>query len=165
MNLYDKWTNMVTEFVKSRGEIAFWNEYKNVELKIYIDILRNKLFSFKSSINDLSQKYDISEEFIVGFVDGINESLFEQIDIENITADQEIEFEIDIDKLYFNMLDAKADYLYNLKEWNDILSEDKIRDITVKWRSSKIVVNPVKIGRNELCVCGSGKKYKKCCGK
>ncbi|MEI6984764.1 MAG: SEC-C metal-binding domain-containing protein [Rhodospirillaceae bacterium] len=22
----------------------------------------------------------------------------------------------------------------------------------------------VKIGRNELCSCGSGKKYKKCCG-
>jgi hypothetical protein len=23
--------------------------------------------------------------------------------------------------------------------------------------------NPVKIGRNDFCVCGSGKKYKKCC--
>ncbi|OQX26379.1 MAG: hypothetical protein BWK80_10790 [Desulfobacteraceae bacterium IS3] len=22
-----------------------------------------------------------------------------------------------------------------------------------------------KVGRNELCTCGSGKKYKKCCGK
>jgi preprotein translocase subunit SecA len=22
-----------------------------------------------------------------------------------------------------------------------------------------------KIGRNDLCLCGSGKKYKKCCGK
>ena len=22
-----------------------------------------------------------------------------------------------------------------------------------------------KIGRNEKCICGSGKKYKKCCGK
>ena len=23
---------------------------------------------------------------------------------------------------------------------------------------------PVKVGRNEPCPCGSGKKYKKCCG-
>jgi len=23
----------------------------------------------------------------------------------------------------------------------------------------------VKIGRNDPCICGSGKKYKKCCGK
>lgn len=27
------------------------------------------------------------------------------------------------------------------------------------------IVNDVKIGRNEPCPCGSGKKYKKCCGK
>ena len=26
------------------------------------------------------------------------------------------------------------------------------------------IVNSAKIGRNELCPCGSGKKYKKCCG-
>lgn len=24
-------------------------------------------------------------------------------------------------------------------------------------------INPNKIGRNDLCSCGSGKKYKKCC--
>ena len=165
MNLYEKWTNMVTEFVKTKGEIAFWNEYKNVELKIYKDILGNKNFSFKSSVLDLSKKYDINEDFIVGFVDGINESLNKQIDIENITVEEEIEFEIDFEKLYFNMLDAKADYLYNLKEWKEILSIEKIKSITSNWRSSKIVLNPVKIGRNELCTCGSGKKYKKCCGK
>jgi preprotein translocase subunit SecA len=27
------------------------------------------------------------------------------------------------------------------------------------------VINPEKTGRNDLCPCGSGKKYKKCCGK
>ncbi len=26
------------------------------------------------------------------------------------------------------------------------------------------IANPDKIGRNDPCVCGSGKKYKKCCG-
>ncbi|NLA88007.1 MAG: hypothetical protein GX847_12155 [Clostridiales bacterium] len=26
-------------------------------------------------------------------------------------------------------------------------------------------VHVVKIGRNEPCPCGSGKKYKKCCGR
>ena len=165
MNLYDKWTNMVTEYVKSKGEVAFWNEYKNVELKIYKDILTSKNFSFKSSISELSKKYDINEDFIVGFVDGINESLTEEINIENITVEQQVEFNIDIEKLYFNMLEAKADYLYNLSEWKDILSNDKIKEITTNWRNSKIVVNHVKIGRNEPCTCGSGKKYKKCCGK
>ena len=31
--------------------------------------------------------------------------------------------------------------------------------------SNKTVVNKDKVGRNDLCPCGSGKKYKKCCGK
>lgn len=165
MTLYDKWTNMVTEFVKTKGEVAFWNEYKSVELKIYKDILGNKKFSFTSSVQDLSKEYEIDEDFIVGFVDGISESLEEFIDVEKISVDEKLNFNIDVEKLYFNMLDSKADYLYNLSEWKDILSEDKIKEITNNWRSSKIVVNKVKIGRNEPCVCGSGKKYKNCCGK
>nr|WP_272940578.1 SEC-C metal-binding domain-containing protein [Aeromonas veronii] len=28
---------------------------------------------------------------------------------------------------------------------------------------SQPVVAPIKIGRNEPCPCGSGKKYKQCC--
>lgn len=31
--------------------------------------------------------------------------------------------------------------------------------------SNQLAKKPVKIGRNELCPCGSGKKYKKCCGR
>jgi hypothetical protein len=31
-------------------------------------------------------------------------------------------------------------------------------------KSSKPRVNPNKVGRNDPCPCGSGKKYKKCCG-
>jgi uncharacterized protein YecA (UPF0149 family) len=30
---------------------------------------------------------------------------------------------------------------------------------------SKTVVKENKVGRNDPCTCGSGKKYKKCCGK
>jgi len=30
--------------------------------------------------------------------------------------------------------------------------------------SSASVVKSEDVGRNELCPCGSGKKYKKCCG-
>ena len=30
--------------------------------------------------------------------------------------------------------------------------------------AKKPVVNKDKVGRNDLCPCGSGKKYKKCCG-
>ena len=32
-------------------------------------------------------------------------------------------------------------------------------------RQSKTAAVSVKVGRNDPCPCGSGKKYKKCCGK
>ena len=31
--------------------------------------------------------------------------------------------------------------------------------------SGKPYLAPPKVGRNDPCLCGSGKKYKKCCGK
>ena len=36
-------------------------------------------------------------------------------------------------------------------------------DCHVNHEKQMPVVNEKKIGRNELCPCGSGKKYKKCC--
>jgi len=63
------------------------------------------------------------------------------------------------------MLDAKADWLYNLEQWNDILTEEQKKTIKKEYDKTKTVVKEVKIGRNDPCVCGSGKKYKKCCGK
>ena len=52
-----------------------------------------------------------------------------------------------------------------------MLADDDVEPILIRADGSEI--NPVvetyrregrKIGRNEMCPCGSGKKYKKCCG-
>ncbi len=63
------------------------------------------------------------------------------------------------------MLDAGAEWLYGLEQWNDILSNEKRIQIKKDYNRSKIVIKDKRIGRNEPCTCGSGKKYKKCCGK
>lgn len=49
-------------------------------------------------------------------------------------------------------------------QWN-CLYHDKIDNINIAWREKKYMVkiNLNKVGRNELCPCGSNKKYKKCC--
>ena len=100
----------------------------------------------------------------MGFLDGINDSLKESLDIENIEPDTQFSLDVDYEKLYFNMLDAKADYLYTLPQWDAILTEEKRAEITKAFKKSKTVVKEVRIGRNDPCPCGSGKKYKKCCG-
>ena len=100
----------------------------------------------------------------MGFLDGINDSLKESLDIEKIEPDTQFSLDVDYEKLYFNMLDAKADYLYTLPQWDAILTEEKRAEITKAFKKSKTVVKEVRIGRNDPCPCGSGKKYKKCCG-
>ena len=48
------------------------------------------------------------------------------------------------------------------------LEPDKPEDITdleVLSNPPKTIVAEKKVGRNDPCSCGSGKKYKKCCGK
>lgn len=165
MSLYTQWTDMVVDYVKTKGENAFWAEYSKLEKSIYKDLLANHKEVKKTTINDLAKEYDSTIEFIMGFIDGINDSLNKQYDLENLEADTNLELDINLEKLYFNMLDAKAEYLYTLPQWDGIFSEEKRAEIQKRYKESKIVRNLDKVGRNDLCPCGSGKKYKKCCGK
>ena len=165
MNLYKQWTDMVVEYVKTKGEAAFWSEYSNIEGRIYKDLLANDGEVIKTTIADMAKKYNTTEEFVMGFVDGINDSLNKGYDLEALTATDEIVLDVDLEKLYFNMLEAKADYLYELPQWDRIFSVEKRKEIKKSYQASTMVRNENKVGRNDACPCGSGKKYKKCCGK
>ena len=165
MSLYTNWTEMVVDYVKTKGENAFWAEYSKIETAIYKDLLSNHNEVKKTSIGTLAKEYGTTTEFIMGFIDGINDSLKSVYDLEVLEADTEIVLDLDLEKLYFNMLDAKAEYLYKLPQWKGIFSDEKREEISKEYRESNIVRNEDKIGRNEKCPCGSGKKYKKCCGK
>lgn len=165
MSLYTDWTDMVVDYVKNKGENAFWVEYSKLEKNIYKDLLAKHKEVKKTTINELAKEYNSTVEFTMGFVDGINDSLKNQYDLETIDADTELVLDLDLETLYYNMLDAKAEYLYTLPQWDGIFSEEKRAEIQKKFKESKIVRNTTKVGRNDLCPCGSGKKYKKCCGK
>ena len=164
MSLYKEWTDMVVEYVKTKGEAAFWKEYGAIEKSIYTKLLANHKEIIKGTVKELAEEFQTTNVFFMGFLDGINESLKESIDLEKIEENSEIEINIDFEKLYFNMLDAKADYLYELSQWEGIFVKEKRKEIQAKWRETKTIVNENKVGRNDPCPCGSGKKYKKCCG-
>jgi len=42
---------------------------------------------------------------------------------------------------------------------------ENIKDLEILLNPLKTSIAEKKVGRNEPCPCGSGKKYKKCCGK
>ena len=101
----------------------------------------------------------------MGFVDGINDSLNNSYDLETLDENTELILDVNLEKLYFNMLEAKANYLYTLPQWDGIFSVEKRKEIQKAYKTTNMVINDNKVGRNDACPCGSGKKYKKCCGK
>ncbi|MEJ8552812.1 SEC-C metal-binding domain-containing protein [Tepidibacter sp. Z1-5] len=165
MSLFEKWQQLAENHKSEEEEVKFWEEYLKLEAGVYDKILNDKNDVIKGKVSDLAKEYGISEEYFMGFLDGISESIKNEIELENLESDSEVTVEIDFEKLYYNMNVVEAHWLYNLEGWNDILTAEKRKEIQKKYKSSKTVVKEEKIGRNDACPCNSGKKYKKCCGK
>lgn len=165
MSLFKEWKDLI-EGQTEKSYPEFWEEYSAAEIKIYSDLLANKDTVVSGSFEELREKYDVRDVMFMGFLDGVKSSLKkDEFDLESITPESKIKLEIDFEKLFYNMLEADADHLFSLDEWNDVLPEDDRRRIYKDYKRSKIVHVEKKPGRNDPCPCGSGKKYKKCCGK
>ncbi len=164
MGLYNEWLQMASEANTKEEVNKFWEAYSTAEKSIYSNILETPKTPVEGIVKDLAIKFDTSNQLFMGFLDGINSSLQESLELEEITEDSEIKLDIDLEKLYFNMHAANADYLYTLPQWDEIFDDEKKQGIEKQYKKSKTVVKEDKIGRNDLCPCGSGKKYKKCCG-
>ena len=82
-----------------------------------------------------------------------------------MTEETVVSLAFDKELLYRNMVDAKADWLYELPQWEQIFDEETRKRLYREQKQSGTVRKEKKIGRNDPCPCGSGKKYKKCCGR
>ncbi|MBR0455217.1 MAG: SEC-C domain-containing protein [Clostridia bacterium] len=163
--LFKQWQTLIGNQTKETFN-EFWEEYSGAETKIYSDILDHPQEKMTGTIGELAEKYDVRPVIFMGFLDGINESITKPNDLEDMDEASEVEVEIIPEKLFFNMLKADADYLYSLEQWEDILGEEKMVQIAKEYKQSRTVRRATpKIGRNDPCPCGSGKKYKHCCGR
>ena len=59
----------------------------------------------------------------------INDSLKEPNPIEEMEEDTVVSLAFDKEKLYKNMVDAKAEWLYELPQWDNIFSEEKRKEL------------------------------------
>lgn len=164
MSYFSKWEQLIKNQTKATFN-DFWIKYSRTEKRIYNSLLDNPGKIIMGKFSELVQKYHADPVIFMGFLDGINNSLNEKQNLENLNDDSDIKLDINLERLYLNMLGAKADYLYNLPQWDDILTKEKKREILKTHRKRNTVVKNNKIGRNDSCPCGSGKKYKHCCGK
>ena len=165
-SLLDQWRDIAynKELTKNQLE-EFWGGYFDIEKGIYEQLLETPDEELKGTVEELAAKYGQDVMTMVGFLDGINDSLKVANPIETMTETTEVSLAFDKEKLYKNMVDAKADWLYELPQWDKIFDEESKKRLFREQKQSGTVRKEKKIGRNDPCPCGSGKKYKKCCGK
>ena len=142
----------------------FWLDYFQREKAIYEELLSNPKEVVKGTVKELAEKYNMTIELMVGFLDGIEESLVQPNNVDELEEDTQVSLAYDPEKLYMNMVGCNAEWLYTLPQWDSIITAERRKELYKIEKSSKTVVKPPKVGRNDPCPCGSGKKFKKCCG-
>lgn len=164
MTIYKQWKDLIENQTDETFE-AFWKAYSETETRIYTAILTHPTQPLSGTFKELIDRFDADPVLFMGFLDGIQTSLVETFPLEAIDEASQLSILVDPEALYLNMLIAEADYLHTLPQWDNVLTDAKRLAITKTYKRTKIVVNNNKTGRNDPCPCGSGKKYKHCCGR
>ncbi len=165
MSLLQEWREYAYgKDMNGRDGQLFWANYFNIEKGIYEILLADVDKVWEGTVSSLAKEFNTELGIFVGFLDGINDSLVTPNPIDEMDADTLVKLPIDKEKLYYNMIEAKADWLYEMEVWDTLLTPDRRKELYREQKVSGTVIKDKKIGRNDPCPCGSGKKYKKCCG-
>ena len=165
MALLEQWQEFAREKGNNRknGQ-AFWTDYFAQEKTFYEKLLSDPE-TVSGTVKELSEKYGIDLMRFTGVLDGINESLKTPNPVDTMEEDTVVSLDYDKELLYKNMVESKADWLYNLPEWDQYLPPERSKELAHEQRASHTVRREKKIFPNDPCPCGSGKKYKHCCGR
>ena len=166
MALLNQWRDMAYSETTDKGELQrLWSAYFQKEKEIYAQLLKNPDEVVEGTVKELAEKFEIDIMTMVGFLDGINDSLKEANPIVEMEEDTKVNLGFEKELLYKNMVAAGADWLYELEEWNDIFDEETRKNLYKEQKESTTIHKGPKVYPNDPCPCGSGKKYKKCCGR
>jgi len=166
MALLKQWRDMAYSETANKGELEkLWQKYFLTERDIYAEILSDTDTVVTGTVKELADKFNVDIMTMTGFLDGINDSLKEPNPIDDMEEDTQVNLGYDLELLYKNMVAADADWLYQLEQWDEIFDEEKRKELYKEQKSSTTIRKDAKVYPNDPCPCGSGKKYKKCCGK
>ncbi len=167
MSYFSEWNEKIVDNTNEKEFNDFVEYYYTTEQTAY-----DTLFKFypnqvvEGTAKELAEKLAYGERdmvFFVGFLDGINKNLKDEIDLDNLNDDTHVKLDIDYEKLLYDMHANQASWLFQLDSWDNILDKEKRDEIAHQYRTDNIATSD-KYGRNDPCPCGSGKKYKKCHG-
>ena len=122
--LLGQWRKKAYDQNADKGTLRrFWNDYFEIEKRIYSLLLAEPDTVVRGTVKELADRFSVAVDVMVGFLDGINDSLIERNPIETMDEDTEVNLGFDKERLYKNMVDAKADWLYGLRSISSAADE------------------------------------------
>ena len=139
MALLQEWHKIAYNEKAGQAEIQrFWQRYFLLEKGVYEQLLTNPDEVVEGTVKELAEKYNLTTLEMAGFLDGINDSLVTPNPIDEMEEDTKVSLAFD---------------------------KETKRKLFLEQKKSGTVIVGKKVGRNDPCPCGSGKKYKQCCGR
>ena len=138
MSLLQNWRDIAYNQEADKKQLQqFWTNYFLIEKNIYEQLLSNPDEVVKGTVKELAEKYKVDVMTMVGFLDGINDSLVIPNPIEEMEEDTVVTLAYDKELLYKNMVDAKA-------EENALHGAEKIRHCNQRQKNRKKRSMPVR---------------------
>jgi len=150
---------LVLDINKEENELQYAKISKDELL-----IMSNKDYVFstkagKAFSKEFNNTFNSNREMLQAIMDDLSIDIQENeidVSIDRILDAMEVE-ENDVRYVAGNLMNKFANKVRMWKYKGHSINDIKSLESTIK--------KELNIGRNELCICGSGKKYKKCCGK
>ena len=154
MALLQEWHKIAYNEKANQQELQqFRQRYFLLEKGVYEQLLTNPDEAVEGTVKELADKYELSTLEMAGFLDGINDSLVNPNPIDTMEEDTHVSLAFDKEKLYKNMVDAKADWLYELPMWDEIFDAETKKSLYLEQKKSGTEVVGKKVGRNDPCPC------------
>lgn len=158
-NNIENWSDLLKDIEKYNKDLEYYNINKSELLDMLGSEWTYKSKFGKSFLKEFTNIFEIKKEMVYQIMDDLS------FDIQDNDIDDTINSLLELInannlELRNHVKNIATKFLSNIRLW-------KYKGATINEMNGDIIEAKSKliIGRNDPCVCGSGKKYKKCCGK
>lgn len=158
-NDIENWLDLLKDIEKYNEKLEYSNINKTELLEMADSKWIYKSKFGKSFFKEFTSIFEIEKETVYQIMEDLS------FDIQDNNIDETINSLLELInasnlELRNYIKGVATKFLSNIRIW-------KYRGATINEMNSKVtkIKSKVIVGRNDPCICGSGKKYKKCCGK
>lgn len=153
----EDWLDLLEEVEKEELDYAMISKEELISMSDENWIVKTK--SGKTFSKEFFSMFNADQEILQGLIESLYLEI-QEAEFEDVINEILEQFEDDNREVQDFMYNSLGRFLRNIRLWKykgATINEKKGNDVSKEKQQN--------VGRNEPCICGSGKKYKKCCAK